>query len=49
MPTDGQMRAAESLWAVGNITGRGVVTRVSMYRARIAVRDILGRPGLHAA
>ncbi|MDX3850834.1 NAD(P)/FAD-dependent oxidoreductase [Streptomyces sp. AK02-01A] len=43
--TDGQMRAGEGLWAVGDITGRGAFTHVSMYQAQIAVKDILGRPG----
>lgn len=43
--TDGQMRAAQGLWAVGDITGRGAFTHVSMYQAQIAVRDILGQPG----
>ncbi|MFI0353263.1 dihydrolipoyl dehydrogenase family protein [Actinomadura sp. 9N407] len=43
--TDGQMRAGEGLWAVGDITGRGAFTHVSMYQAQIAVRDILGEPG----
>ncbi|MBL1097724.1 dihydrolipoyl dehydrogenase family protein [Streptomyces coffeae] len=45
VPTDGQMRAGEGLWAVGDITGRGAFTHVSMYQAEIAVRDILGQPG----
>ncbi|MFJ7904272.1 dihydrolipoyl dehydrogenase family protein [Streptomyces sp. NPDC096198] len=45
VPTNGQMRAGEGLWAVGDITGRGAFTHVSMYQAEIAVRDILGRPG----
>ncbi|MFG2014636.1 dihydrolipoyl dehydrogenase family protein [Actinomadura geliboluensis] len=45
VPTDGQMRAAEGLWAVGDITGHGAFTHISMYQAQIAVRDILGRPG----
>ncbi|MBT2439584.1 NAD(P)/FAD-dependent oxidoreductase [Streptomyces sp. ISL-36] len=45
VPTDGQMRAGEGLWAVGDITGRGAFTHVSMYQAQIAVRDILGQPG----
>ncbi|GAA0460953.1 NAD(P)/FAD-dependent oxidoreductase [Streptomyces olivaceiscleroticus] len=45
VPTDGHMRAGEGLWAVGDITGRGAFTHVSMYQAEIAVRDILGRPG----
>ncbi|MEV0492214.1 dihydrolipoyl dehydrogenase family protein [Streptomyces atratus] len=43
--TDGQMRAGDGLWAVGDITGRGAFTHVSMYQAEIAVRDILGQPG----
>ncbi|MGW1029502.1 dihydrolipoyl dehydrogenase family protein [Streptomyces sp. NPDC002577] len=43
--TDGQLRAGDGLWAVGDITGRGAFTHVSMYQAQIAVRDILGRPG----
>ncbi|MFI1499864.1 dihydrolipoyl dehydrogenase family protein [Streptomyces platensis] len=43
--TDGRMRAGEGLWAVGDITGRGSFTHVSMYQAEIAVRDILGRAG----
>ncbi|NJQ02610.1 dihydrolipoyl dehydrogenase family protein [Streptomyces zingiberis] len=43
--TDGQLRAADGLWAVGDITGRGAFTHVSMYQAQIAVRDILGTPG----
>ncbi|CNE91851.1 pyruvate/2-oxoglutarate dehydrogenase complex%2C dihydrolipoamide dehydrogenase component [Mycobacterium tuberculosis] len=48
VPTDGQMRAGAGLWAVGDITGRGAFTHVSMYQAQIAVRDILGRPGRDA-
>ncbi|MFE0378762.1 dihydrolipoyl dehydrogenase family protein [Streptomyces inhibens] len=43
--TDGQMRAGEGLWAIGDITGDGSFTHVSMYQAEIAVRDILGSPG----
>ncbi|MCK7621865.1 NAD(P)/FAD-dependent oxidoreductase [Streptomyces sp. RS10V-4] len=45
VPVEGHMRAGEGLWAVGDITGRGAFTHVSMYQAEIAVRDILGRPG----
>ncbi|MEV5828622.1 NAD(P)/FAD-dependent oxidoreductase [Spirillospora sp. NPDC052242] len=45
VPTDGQMRAGDGLWAVGDVTGRGAFTHVSMYQARIAVRDIVGEPG----
>jgi pyruvate/2-oxoglutarate dehydrogenase complex dihydrolipoamide dehydrogenase (E3) component len=43
--TDERMRAGEKLWAVGDITGKGEFTHVSMYQARVAVRDILGEDG----
>ena len=39
------MRAGEQLWAVGDITGKGAFTHVSMYQAAVAVRDILGEDG----
>jgi pyruvate/2-oxoglutarate dehydrogenase complex dihydrolipoamide dehydrogenase (E3) component len=42
---DGQMRAGERLWAVGDITGHGAFTHLATYQAKIAVRDILGDPG----
>ena len=43
--TDERMRAGEQLWAVGDITGRGEYTHVSLYQAGVAVRDILGEDG----
>jgi pyruvate/2-oxoglutarate dehydrogenase complex dihydrolipoamide dehydrogenase (E3) component len=43
--TDERMRAGERLWAVGDITGRGAFTHVSMYQGAVAVRDILGEDG----
>ncbi|WP_317454089.1 hypothetical protein [Streptomyces sp. TRM68416] len=45
VPADEQMRAGDGLWAIGDITGHGSFTHVSMYQAEIAVRDILGWPG----
>jgi pyruvate/2-oxoglutarate dehydrogenase complex dihydrolipoamide dehydrogenase (E3) component len=42
IPTDGWMRAADGVWAVGDVTGKGAFTHMSMYQADIAVRDILG-------
>ena len=39
---DEKMRAAERVWAIGDITGKGAFTHVSMYQSRIAVADILG-------
>lgn len=41
---DGHMRAAEGVWAVGDVTGKGAFTHISMYQARIAATDILGEP-----
>ena len=45
IPTDGWMRAADGVWAIGDVTGKGAFTHMSMYQADIAVRDILGRGG----
>ena len=45
LDTDERMRAADKLWAIGDITGRGAFTHVSMYQAAVAVRDILGEDG----
>src|SRR5262249_47805645 len=42
---DDRMRAAEKIWAIGDATGHGAFTHVSMYQADIAVRDILGQDG----
>jgi pyruvate/2-oxoglutarate dehydrogenase complex dihydrolipoamide dehydrogenase (E3) component len=43
--TDAHLRAAEGVWAVGDITGRGAFTHVSRYQAAGAVADILGEDG----
>jgi pyruvate/2-oxoglutarate dehydrogenase complex dihydrolipoamide dehydrogenase (E3) component len=42
---DERMRAADGVWAIGDITGKGAFTHVSLYQAGIATRDILGEPG----
>src|SRR6266568_2090267 len=42
---DDRMRAADGVWAIGDVTGKGAFTHVSMYQAGIAVRDILGQDG----
>lgn len=48
---DGRMRAldasgrpAEGLWVIGDVTGHGAYTHVSMYQSDIVIADILGRP-----
>ncbi|WP_082620862.1 dihydrolipoyl dehydrogenase family protein [Nocardioides sp. Soil796] len=45
LETDGRMRAGERLWAIGDITGKGAFTHMSMYQADVAVRDILDQDG----
>jgi pyruvate/2-oxoglutarate dehydrogenase complex dihydrolipoamide dehydrogenase (E3) component len=45
IPTDGWMRATDGVWAIGDVTGRGAFTHMSMYQADIVVRDILGQGG----
>jgi pyruvate/2-oxoglutarate dehydrogenase complex dihydrolipoamide dehydrogenase (E3) component len=45
IPTDDRMRAADGVWAIGDVTGKGAFTHMSMYQADIAARDILGQGG----
>jgi pyruvate/2-oxoglutarate dehydrogenase complex dihydrolipoamide dehydrogenase (E3) component len=40
---DGRMRAAENVWAIGDVTGIALFTHVGKYHARIAAYDICGR------
>jgi pyruvate/2-oxoglutarate dehydrogenase complex dihydrolipoamide dehydrogenase (E3) component len=47
--TDGRMRAGDGLWAIGDITGKGAFTHMSMYQSAIAARDILGQDGPEAS
>lgn len=42
---DERLRAGDRLWAVGDITGKGQFTHVSMYQGARVVRDILDQPG----
>ncbi len=45
LPVDDHMRVdgVERTWAVGDMTGKGGFTHISMYQADIVVRDVLGR------
>ncbi len=43
LDTDARMRAGERLWAIGDITGKGAFTHMSMYQANVALADITGR------
>jgi pyruvate/2-oxoglutarate dehydrogenase complex dihydrolipoamide dehydrogenase (E3) component len=45
LPVDERMRAAPGVWALGDLTGKGEFTHVSMYQAEIVVREILGESG----
>ena len=38
-----RVQGVERLWAIGDITGKGAFTHMSMYQADIVVRDILGQ------
>ncbi len=40
---DAQMRIADGVYAIGDITGKGAFTHVSMYQAAIAAAHILGQ------
>ena len=46
---DEHLRAGERLWAIGDITGKGAFTHVSMYQSAIALRDVLGEDGAPAS
>ena len=48
LATDERMRAGERLWAVGDITGHGPFTHVSLYQGEVAARDVLGGAGFTA-
>ncbi len=43
---DERCRAAEGIWAVGDVTGVAPFTHVASYQARIAAADMLGRPAI---
>ena len=44
IPVDDHLRVAPGVWAVGDVTGHGAFTHMSMYQANIVVADILGQP-----
>jgi pyruvate/2-oxoglutarate dehydrogenase complex dihydrolipoamide dehydrogenase (E3) component len=48
IPVDEHLRAAPGVWALGDITGKGAFTHMSMYQAGIVVAGILGRDGYPA-
>lgn len=44
VPVDEHLRVAPGIWAVGDVTGKGLFTHMAVHQARIAAADILGRP-----
>ncbi|TWG93541.1 pyruvate/2-oxoglutarate dehydrogenase complex dihydrolipoamide dehydrogenase (E3) component [Nocardioides sp. J9] len=47
LETDERMRVVgvDGVWAVGDITGKGAFTHMSMYQANVAIRDLSGEDG----
>jgi len=43
IPVDGRCRVQPGVWAIGDVTGIGAFTHLSMYQARVVAEDILGR------
>ncbi len=44
LPTDGYLRAADGVYAIGDMVGHGAFTHMSMYQGAIVARHILGEP-----
>ena len=42
IPVDGQLRAGERLWAVGDVTGVRLLTHVGKYQGEVVAANILG-------
>ena len=51
LPVDDHLRVvgARRTWALGDVTGKGAFTHISMYQADIVVNDVLGREVVPAA
>lgn len=41
---DERLRAADGVWAIGDVSGVALLTHVGKYQARVAAADIAGRP-----
>src|SRR4051794_40492088 len=44
VPVDAQLRVAERLWAIGDVTGIWQLTHVGKYQGRVVAANILGDP-----
>ena len=45
LDTDANLQIADGVYAIGDITGKGAFTHMSMYQARIVATHILGKQG----
>jgi pyruvate/2-oxoglutarate dehydrogenase complex dihydrolipoamide dehydrogenase (E3) component len=48
LPVDERLLAADNVWGLGDMVGKGAFTHVSMYHAAIILRQILGEEGPYA-
>jgi pyruvate/2-oxoglutarate dehydrogenase complex dihydrolipoamide dehydrogenase (E3) component len=44
IPVDGHLRAAENLWAIGDVNGLWPLTHVGKYQGEVVAANILGEP-----
>jgi dihydrolipoamide dehydrogenase len=44
VPVDAHLRAAEGLWAIGDVNGQWPLTHVGKYQGEVVASNILGRP-----
>jgi pyruvate/2-oxoglutarate dehydrogenase complex dihydrolipoamide dehydrogenase (E3) component len=44
VPVDAQLRVADGLWAIGDVTGIWPLTHVGKYQGRVVAANILGEP-----
>ena len=44
VPVDARLRAAEGLWAIGDVNGRWPLTHVGKYEGEVVAANILGKP-----
>jgi pyruvate/2-oxoglutarate dehydrogenase complex dihydrolipoamide dehydrogenase (E3) component len=44
VPVDENLKVADGVWALGDVTNKGMFTHVSMYQAAIVAADVLGQP-----
>jgi dihydrolipoamide dehydrogenase len=44
IPVDARLRAADQLWAIGDVTGVRLLTHVGKYQGEVVASNILGEP-----